>query len=257
MLDSSKAIQVDRLTVEYKRTFKKPVLAVNNISFSVNRSEIVGFIGLNGAGKTSTIKTLMGFQPLADGSATIFGKPVGSVEAKLHIGFLPETALYSPYLTPIETLTQFGELHGFSGETLNSKINDLLERVQLSHKAKTLNKNLSKGMLQRVGIAQSLISNPDLLILDEVSSGLDPIGRRDLRLLLKNERERGATIFFSSHSLSEVEMLCDRVILIHQGHIISEKSIHELVGKVDSLEDYFVNLVESGADLIESSRSAA
>lgn len=251
------AISIQNLVIEYRRPFKKPFRAVDDVSFSVSKGEIVGFLGVNGAGKTSTIKGLMGFQPITSGSARIFDKNAGEIEAKRRIGFLPETALYSPFLTPSETLTLYGELHGLFGKQLQSRVTELLSRLGIADKAKTLNRQLSKGMLQRVGIAQALLSDPELLILDEVSSGLDPIGRRDLRMLLQEEKSKGVTIFFSSHSLSEVEMLCDRIIILNRGKLVAERLISEISGKVDSLEDYFVTLVETGRDLIVESGDLA
>jgi ABC-2 type transport system ATP-binding protein len=162
---------------------------------------------------------------------------------------LPETALYSPYLTPYETLRLYGELGGV--RDLDRRIASLLEALGVADKARTLNRHLSKGMLQRVGIAQALLGEPRLLVLDELSSGLDPIGRRHLRELLHEQKERGVTVFFSSHELSEVEMLCDRVLIVHRGRLVAEREADELRGSVASLEDYFVALVETGVDPLE------
>jgi ABC-2 type transport system ATP-binding protein len=244
------AISVQDLVVSYPQSSRGVFRAVDDISFTVGEGEIIGFLGVNGAGKTSTIKTIMGFQPAHSGGAFLFGKPIDAADARHEVGFLPETALYSPFLTPLETLTLYGELHGLEGKTLLQRAMELLTRVGLAGKEKLLNRTLSKGMLQRVGIAQSLLSQPRLLILDEVSSGLDPIGRRDLRVLLTEERKRGVTIFFSSHQLSEVETICDRVIIMHRGKIVAEHRVAELTDRVTSLEDYFVMLVESGRDLL-------
>jgi ABC-2 type transport system ATP-binding protein len=238
------AIEVVGLRVEYRRAFGRPAVAVDGLSFHVEAGEIVGFVGVNGAGKTTTIKALMGFQPITSGRASIFGYAAGTVEAKRDLGFLPETALYSPYLTPSETLRLYGELHGLSGKELTSRIGAVLDTVGINDKAECLNRSLSKGMLQRVGIAQALLGGPKLLILDEVSSGLDPIGRRDLRSVLSGQREMGVTVFFSSHSLSEVEMLCDRVIIVDRGRLIAEMRAEEMKASSGSLEDFFVKLIE-------------
>lgn len=244
------AIDVQNLVVEYAQGKKQPFRAVDGLSFSVAEGEIVGFLGVNGAGKTSTIKALMGFQPITSGTARLFDAPVNTARARDQVGFLPETALYSPYLTPYETLWVYGQLHGMDGPELRTRIGELLELVGIAQKARVLNRTLSKGMLQRVGIAQALLRRPRLLILDEVSSGLDPIGRRDLRLLLRRQQEIGVTIFFSSHQLGEVELLCDRIVVIHQGRLVAEHAVAELKSQVDSLEDYFVTLVETGEDLM-------
>ncbi len=251
------AICVEGLVVEYRRWFKPPLRAVDGLSFCVREGEIVGFLGVNGAGKTSTIKTLMGFQIPTAGKVEIFGQSVMDAWTRQQVGFLPETALYSPYLTPYETLRLYGELHGLRGRTLHAQISALLEAVKLEHKAYTLNRNLSKGMLQRVGIAQALLGNPKLLILDEVSSGLDPIGRRELRDLLKTQRERGTTIFFSSHDLGEVATICDRILIIHKGQLIAEHTLAELSGRVESLEDFFIRTVQLGYSALKQEVDAA
>ena len=244
------AIEVDNLVVEYAQGRKAPFRAVDALSFRVGEGEVVGFLGINGAGKTSTLKALMGFQPVTSGEATLFGESVNTSRARNQVGFLPETALYSPFLTPYETLWVYGQLHGMKGPELKERIGELLELVGIAQKARVLNRTLSKGMLQRVGIAQALLRRPRLLILDEVSSGLDPIGRRDLRLLLRHQQAIGVTVFFSSHQLSEVEQLCDRVIVIHQGRLVAQHAVAELKSRVDSLEDYFVTLVETGEDVM-------
>ncbi|MDW8052882.1 MAG: ABC transporter ATP-binding protein [Armatimonadota bacterium] len=243
-------IEVRNLVVVYRRWFQPPVRAVDGLSFEVHAGEIVGFLGVNGAGKTSTIKTLMGFQPPSAGEVRLFGMPATDARARQLIGFLPETALYSPYLTPYETLRLYGELHGLRGRRLQAQIEALLEAVHLAPKMHTLNKHLSKGMLQRVGIAQALLGEPKLLILDEVSSGLDPIGKRELRELLATQRAHGTTIFFSSHELAEVASICNRILIIHRGKLIAEHRLSELVGRVNSLEDYFIRTVQAGRDIL-------
>jgi ABC-2 type transport system ATP-binding protein len=228
----SPAISVEKLFVQY-RTKKGEVLdAVKDLSFSVAPGEIVGFLGPNGAGKSSTLKVLMGFVEAKAGKAEIFGETAGTAHSRKKIGYLPEVAMYYPFLTPVETLTMYGELQGLKGAALKNEIHDLLDLVGL-HKAKTkLNRSMSKGMLQRVGIAQSLLGSPQLLILDEVTSGLDPVGRKELRNLLKERQRRGATLFFSSHELAEVDMLCDRILLLHKGQLVEEREMNELKDKL-------------------------
>lgn len=251
------AITVENLVVEYTSGKQKSFRAVDDLSFHVEEGEVVGFLGVNGAGKTSTLKALMGFQPINAGKATLLGRNVSEAHSRDEIGFLPETALYSPYLTPHETLWFYGQLHGMDGPPLNNRIEELLEQVGIAAKARVQNRTLSKGMLQRVGIAQALLRNPRLLILDEVSSGLDPIGRRDLRNLLRQQQQEGVTVFFSSHQLGEVELLCDRIVVIHQGRLIAEHTMSRLKGEVTSLEDYFVSIVETGTDPILAPASSA
>ncbi len=205
--------------------------------FEVGGARVVGFLGPNGAGKSSTLKALMGFVAPSAGTCEIFGKPAGSIESRRRIGYLPEVAMYYPYLTPIETLVLYGELQGLRGKSLKDEAHQLLSTVGLTGSEKKLNKNLSKGMLQRVGIAQSLLGNPDLLILDEVTSGLDPVGRKELRLLLKERQREGATLFFSSHELAEVDMLCDRILVINKGKLVEERLMAPLK---DELRNYSV-----------------
>jgi ABC-2 type transport system ATP-binding protein len=235
-------IRVENLCVHYANG-RASYCAVDNLSFGVRAGEIVGFLGNNGAGKSSTIKALMGFQKPSSGSAFLFGENINAVASRQRVGFLPETALYSPYLTPRETLRQYGELSGLSLSQITAVTDTVLEKTGVRSKADVLNRTLSKGMLQRVGLAQALMNRPELLILDEVSSGLDPIGRRDLRTLLLAERERGATIFFSSHQLSEVESVCDRILILNHGRLIAERTIKDIRAAEPSLEDYFVRVV--------------
>jgi ABC-2 type transport system ATP-binding protein len=222
------AISAKDLQVRYRGRNGKFVQAVDGLSFAVEPGEVVGFLGPNGAGKSSTLKALMGFVEPSAGTCLVFGMSAGSIEAKKRIGYLPEVALYYPFLTPMETLTLYGELQGLRGALLRKEVCDLLEAVGLGQAMNKQNRSLSKGMLQRVGIAQSLLGSPDLLILDEVTSGLDPVGRNELRNLLKSRQQQGATLFFSSHELSEVEMLCDRILIINRGRLIEERYIDVL-----------------------------
>lgn len=238
------AIRVEELDIEYPRRRGGVLRAVSGLTFRVARGEIVGFLGLNGAGKTSTLKALLGFQPVARGRAELFDVPVSEAGARGHVGFLPETALYSPHITPWETLWLYGQLHGIAGRPLHQRIGEVLEQVGLSGKERVLNRTLSKGMLQRVGIAQAILSRPRLLLLDEVSSGLDPLGRRDLRELLRQQQQDGATVFFSSHQLLEAEQLCDRILIIHEGSLVAERTMSQVRAAAPSLEHYFVQMVE-------------
>jgi ABC-2 type transport system ATP-binding protein len=231
------AILVEGLRVRYRAKKGKLVDAVEGLSFRVSPGEVVGFLGPNGAGKSRTLKALMGFVAPTSGTCEVFGLAAGSLEAKKRIGYLPEVAMYYPYLTPIETLVLYGELQGLRGKKLREEAFQLLELVGLRGAEMKLNKNLSKGMLQRVGIAQSLLGQPELLILDEVTSGLDPVGRKELRLLLKERQKQGATLFFSSHELAEVDMLCDRILLINQGRLVEERDMAPLK---DELRNYSV-----------------
>ncbi len=233
------AIAVNDLIVTYRQKNGQKVEAVKGLSFEVGHGEVVGFLGPNGAGKSSTLKAMMGFVKPDAGRCLVFGEVSWTESARRRIGYLPEVAMYYPFLTPLETLTLYGELQGLSGKGLKSEAEDLLEIVGLAALGRKQNRQLSKGMLQRVGIAQSLLGDPELLVLDEVTSGLDPVGRKELRNLLKEKQRRGTTLFFSSHELAEVEMLCDRVLLIHKGQLIEERQMGALKDELRHYEIHF------------------
>ena len=236
-------IEIENLVVEYGRGAKK-VRAVDGISFRVEPGECVGFIGANGAGKSTTIKALMGFLFPASGTVRVFGLPPGDAQSRQRIGYLPEVALYYPFMKARELLELYGGLHGLTNAELRDAIPRILQKVGLAEKGETLLKNFSKGMQQRVGIAQSLLSEPEALIFDELSSGLDPLGRHDLRQVLLELKRTGRTIFFSSHELNEVEALCDRVIMIHQGRIVKNVTLAELKSSSGaSMENHFIELI--------------
>lgn len=235
---ASPIIDINNLVVEYGKG-KSKIRAVDGISFTINQGEMVGFIGPNGAGKTSTIKVIMGFIFPTSGEVKVFGAPAGTVESRWRIGYLPEVALYYSFMKARELLELYGGLHGLSRECLKKRIPEILETVGLEGKGGILLKNFSKGMQQRLGIAQAIIADPEALIFDELSSGLDPIGRYDLRKALINLKERGRTIFFSSHELTEVENLCNRVIVIHKGKIKCQSTIDELLKPLNVFEIEF------------------
>lgn len=241
------ALSVQNLSVGYRKNmWTKSKRAVHDLTLSVQPGEVVGFLGPNGAGKSSTIKAIMGFVAPEAGSVCVFGHESGSTRAKSKIGYLPEVALYYPFLTPLETLRLYGLLQGLSGRSLYDESMYLLERVGLKGREKQQLKTFSKGMQQRLGIAQALLGSPDLLVLDEVTSGLDPIGRRHLRDVLRQIKETGTTIFFSSHELDEVAQLCDRVILISNGRVVSERTMDAELqsGTSSALEDYFIRTLD-------------
>lgn len=238
MSTSQPIIHVDNLVVEYGKG-KKKHQALHGISFQVHPGECVGFIGANGAGKSTTIKTLMGFLFPVSGTVKLFGANCGSVESRQRIGYLPEVALYYPFMKARELLELYGGLQGMSSASLKKRIPELLELLGLGNKSEILLKNFSKGMQQRLGIAQAIIANPQALILDELSSGLDPVGRFDLRQVIAELKKEGKTIFFSSHELTEVESLCDRVIMIHNGKIVIESPVKELMKPLNQFEVIF------------------
>ncbi len=245
---AEQVIEVVDLVCEY-RGRGGVARAVNGVSFAVAPGECVGFIGANGAGKSTTLKTLMGFVFPASGSVRVFGHAPGSPESRQRIGYLPEVSMYYPFLKARELLELYGGLSGLTKAQLREKIPGLLTRVGLDGRAEHLLRDFSKGMQQRVGIAQALIADPDLFILDELSSGLDPLGRFDLRQIIAEQKTLGRTVFFSSHELSEVETLCDRVIMIHKGRVVRSAPTREILGEAAgrSLEDFFIDVVRGQA----------
>ena len=227
-MDTKSVIGISDLTVVYKAARGKSIEAVSGLTLEVEEGEVVGFVGPNGAGKTTTIKVLMGFLFPTKGKASVFGLEAGSVEARRRIGFLPEVAVYYPFLTARETLASYATLQEIPGSEHDRIVSQLIEKVGLSGRDREPLRNFSKGMLQRVGLAQAIMGDPDLLILDEVTSGLDPVARRDVREILLEFKSRGKTVFFSSHELSEVTLVCDRVILLDEGKVLEERALDEL-----------------------------
>ncbi|MDA9128947.1 ABC transporter ATP-binding protein [Candidatus Gracilibacteria bacterium] len=232
-------MQILEVTNVHKTLAKKEVL--HGISFSVDKGEIYGFLGPNGAGKTTTMKSILGLITPESGSIKIFGQEGLNLETKKRIGFMPENTYLYKHLTGREFLHFNGSFFGFSGEELDKKIDELLKRVGLEASGDAYLKTYSKGMLQRVGLAQSIINDPELLFLDEPMSGLDPIGRKMVKDLLVSLKSSGTTIFFNTHILADVESICDTISIIHQGNIIvTGQSVKKLQGK---LEDFFIEKV--------------
>lgn len=204
-------------------------VAVQGLSLEVRQGEVFGFLGPNGAGKTTLIKMLLGLVKPTGGAATIFGQPITEVEVRRRIGFLPEHFRFHQWLTAEELLRLHGRLYGMAAAKLRKRISALLELVGLlAHRNQQL-AEFSKGMLQRIGIAQALLNDPVLIFLDEPTSGLDPVGRRLVRDIISNQRLRGVTVFLSSHLLGEVEVTCDRVSFIKHGELLGVKELHSLV----------------------------
>ncbi|UVT20719.1 MAG: ABC transporter ATP-binding protein [Nitrospira sp.] len=227
---SEKVVQIDRLYKIFKVGFwGRRVTAVDGLSFEVQRGEVFGFLGPNGAGKTTTIKMLMGLIYPSGGTATLFGRSVGDPVAKAKVGFLPESPYFYDYLTGREFLRFYGHLFGLLGSALEKRIDELLELVGMTHARDLQLRKFSKGMLQRVGIAQALINDPELVVLDEPMSGLDPIGRKEVRDLILRLKESGKTVMFSSHILHDAELLCDRVAMIMKGRLVACGHVSELV----------------------------
>ncbi len=204
-------------------------VAVDSLDLTVERGEAFGFLGPNGAGKTTAMKMLLGLVMPTAGSATVLGRPLGDRRARARIGFLPEHFRFHQWLTATEFLDLHGRLYGMPAEQRRRRIPELLELVGLWKQADVQLGNFSKGMLQRIGLAQALINEPELVFLDEPTSGLDPLGRRLVRDIIKDLRRRGATVFLNSHFLSEVEVTCDRVAFIKRGRVVRFADVDQLV----------------------------
>jgi ABC-2 type transport system ATP-binding protein len=224
------AIRVDKLAKTYRTPFRRRrVEALRGVSFAVQRGEIFGFLGPNGAGKTTTIRVLMGLIRKTSGEAAIFGHSIPSRAARSRLGFLPEQPYFYDYLTVGELLDLAGRLFGVDPATRKRRADELIVRVGLDRARAQSLKKFSKGMLQRAGLAQALINDPDLVVLDEPMSGLDPIGRKEVRDLILELRDRGKTVFFSTHILADVEQIADRVAIVAGGEIRSLGVPGELV----------------------------
>lgn len=239
-------VELKNLRVEYRaRSSREPAkLAVHDLSLSVRQGEVFGFLGPNGAGKTTTMNVLLGFVNPTGGEARIFGVSVQNPISRQRIGYLPELTYYYKFLTAEEILRFYAKIFGIPSNVAESRIDDLMRLVELEHARKRPIKTYSKGMQQRVGIAQALINNPDLLILDEPTSGLDPLGRMKVREIIQRLKNEGKTVFFSSHELGEVETVCDRVAIIAQGGLKEEGRVSDLMARYQcDLERIFLQLI--------------
>lgn len=226
------AIEISNLTKDYETGFlkKKRVRALDDLTLKVRPGQIFGFLGGNGAGKTTTIKTLMRLQFPTSGSAKILGHDIADVRMHRRIGYCPENPYFYDYLTPFELMDYFGRLFGSDAATRSKTTRELLDAVGLAEKdRKKQLRKFSKGMLQRVGLAQSLINDPEIVFLDEPMSGLDPVGRREIRHLIASLRDRGKTVFMSTHILSDIEALCDEVAILRDGKLAATGDLNELL----------------------------
>lgn len=224
-------LSVDRLTKDYPVGFwrPRPYRALDDLSFSIERGEVFGCLGPNGAGKSTTLKLLMGLVTPTSGTAHLFGLPVSDVRSRQKVGFLPENPVFYDYLSGEELLAYYGQLCGLSTAEARTRATTLLDRVGLGAERRMALRRYSKGMVQRLGVAQALVQDPELVILDEPMSGLDPIGRRDVRTLILSLRDEGRTVLFSSHILSDAEALCTRVAILAAGRLQATGGITDLV----------------------------
>ena len=225
------AIRTEQLTKDYAVGFwrKRPYRALDALSIEVQPGEVFGFLGPNGAGKTTTLKLLMQLIYPTAGRAEILGRPVGDLAMRRRIGYLPENPYFHDYLTAEELLHYFGELFGYGAADRRVRVTALLDRVGIGAERRLQLRKFSKGMLQRVGIAQALLNDPEVVFLDEPMSGLDPLGRRDVRSLILELRDQGRTVFFSSHILSDAETLCSRVAVVAKGRLAASGRLSDML----------------------------
>ena len=230
------AIEISGLQKTYRVgfSFQRRKVGLKELHLSVEQGETFGFLGPNGAGKTTTLKLLMGLIFPTAGSARILGKDWRDPEIKKRIGFLPEQPYFYDHLTPRELLDYYGRLSGLSSQERKLRIPSMIDRVGLTDSANLQLQKFSKGMLQRVGIAQAILHDPDVVFLDEPMSGLDPIGRKEVRDLIQSLKQERKTVFFSTHILSDAEALCDRVAVMHQGELRGVGIVSELVSEAES-----------------------
>ena len=223
------AIRIEALTKHYTVGFwrPRPYVALDGLTLSVRQGEVFGFLGPNGAGKTTTLKLLMQLIYPTSGRVEILGRPAGDVAVKARIGYLPENPYFYDYLTAEELLDYFASLFKVAAPDRRERVSALLDEVGIGRERRLQLRKFSKGMLQRVGIAQALLNDPEVVFFDEPMSGLDPLGRRDIRALILRLRDRGCTVFFSSHVLADAEALCSRVAIVAGGRLVA---VDELAG---------------------------
>lgn len=248
-------IRLSAISKQYRKGLKNGQLAIKNLDLGINKGEIFGFLGPNGAGKSTVIKILLDFIRPSSGQATINGRPVGEPSVRKSIGYLPENPFFYDHLTAEEILIFGGSASNVDSAALAPRIDQLLDRLKLLPFKKQRLRTYSKGMVQRVGLALALIHDPEICILDEPMSGLDPLGRRLVADLVLDMRHSGKTVFFSSHILSDIEKLCDRVGVLNRGRLLYCGAVDDLLSGAGDLEAAFIKLIEKdereyhGADL--------
>lgn len=247
------AVEVKNLGKDFKGAFGvKKVRAVNDVSLQIAPGEVYGLIGPNGSGKSTTMKAVLGLVAPTSGSTAIFGRNSLKVDSRNEVGFLPENPYFYKHLTAAETVRFYGKLCGMRGRKLKERIGELLELVGLQDARDRRLRGFSKGMLQRIGLAQAMVQDPRLLVLDEPTAGVDPTGSRQIRDLILELKNRGITVFLCSHLLEQVQQVCDRVGIIHQGVLVNEGRLDELISVENRTEIILENASENLLDQIRS-----
>ena len=249
------AVEIENVHKSFSGSWGKgSVYAVKGVSLSIPQGGVYGLIGPNGSGKSTIMKMLVGLLAPHEGRCSVFGRPATAAANRREIGFLPENPYFYKFLTGEETLRFYGRLCGLSGKALRARVSELLEQVGLQEAAARRLSGYSKGMLQRIGLAQALVQRPRLLVLDEPTAGVDPIGSRVIRDIILNLKEQGMTVFLCSHLLEQVQEVCDRVGILYRGNLIAEGSIDELTSDAATQQ---VLLREPSPELLEQIRALA
>ena len=247
------AVEVKNLVKDFKGAFGvKNVRAVNDVSLQIAPGEVYGLIGPNGSGKSTTMKAVLGLVAPTSGATAIFGRNSLKVDSRNEVGFLPENPYFYKHLTAAETVRFYGKLCGMRGRKLKERIGELLELVGLKDARDRRLRGFSKGMLQRIGLAQAMVQDPRLLVLDEPTAGVDPTGSRQIRDLILELKNRGITVFLCSHLLEQVQQVCDRVGIIHQGVLVNEGRLDELISVENRTEIILENASENLLDQIRA-----
>jgi ABC-2 type transport system ATP-binding protein len=262
MAEPTPAVEIRNLVKDFKTSFRrKPLRAVDDVSIRIMPGEVYGLIGPNGSGKSTTMKALLGLVAPSSGQCSIFGKDSLKVDSRNDVGFLPENPYFYKHLSGAETLRFYGKLCGLGGKALEDRVTELLALVDLTGARDRRIAGYSKGMLQRIGLAQALVQEPRLVILDEPTAGVDPVGSRQIRDLILKLRERGITVFLCSHLLEQVQEVCDHVGIIFQGKMIREGRLEDLIAIEDQTEiilrDASPELISRITELVGSTSGAS
>lgn len=252
------AIRIENLTKKYALGWRKGrLLALESLTLNVREGEVYGLLGPNGSGKSTTLKCILDLVTPTEGQAWIFDVPCTKVESRLHVGFLPENPYFYKYLTGAETVEFYGKLCGMRGAALRKRTDELLDLVGLTRARDRRLSGYSKGMLQRIGLAQAMVHDPRLLLLDEPTAGVDPIGSRDIRDLIVRLKEMGKTVLLSSHLLSQVQDVCDRISVLNLGKKILEGDVGQLISDQKRLNITVEGLPDAGRAQVEQAIQAA